>query len=247
MLIARSSAEARKTRLDGVLDDGTRYWRTEFMKGQPGLPQSHLVEQPPASVIPAHFHEVDQFQVIVEGTGKLGRHDVRPIAVHYAGGHTAYGPIVAGAGGLAYFTLRRDLDPGAQFLPGARDRLKRAVRRLLLATDVDPTPVTKLGGVGSVSRESVLDEQTDGAAGWIMRVGAHGRSAGPDPASGGGQYHVVVGGALVHEGISLPRLSCLFLSSTESPLAITAGPEGLELLMLQFPRRSDETGGTTGS
>ena len=37
-----------------------------------GKPQGFLVEQPPGSVTPPHFHEVDQFQVFVGGDGRIG-------------------------------------------------------------------------------------------------------------------------------------------------------------------------------
>ena len=52
-------------------------------------------------MVPQHFHHVDQFQVIVAGGGRLGTHGVEPLAVHYAGAYTAYGPIVAGAQGVS--------------------------------------------------------------------------------------------------------------------------------------------------
>lgn len=65
-----------------------------------GLPQGFLVEQPPHSVTPPHFHEVNQFQVFGGGGCKIGKHDAAPISVHYANGHTPYGPISAGEDGF---------------------------------------------------------------------------------------------------------------------------------------------------
>src|SRR5258706_11881492 len=41
----------------------------------------------------AHFHEVDQFQVIMEGKGTFGRHDVSPYCVHFSRAYTPYGPL----------------------------------------------------------------------------------------------------------------------------------------------------------
>ena len=58
-----------------------------------GLPQAFLVIQPPGAVTPAHFHEPKQFQVFVEGDGRIGAHTTTPPTVQYANGHTPYGPI----------------------------------------------------------------------------------------------------------------------------------------------------------
>ena len=76
-----------------------------------GLPQGFLVHQPPNAVTPAHFHEPNQFQVFVDGTGRMGAHPASPLTVQYANGHTPYGPIVAGDQGVKYFTLRQRLIP----------------------------------------------------------------------------------------------------------------------------------------
>ena len=88
-----------------------------------GLPQAFLVIQPPGAVTPAHFHEPNQFQVFVEGDGRIGAHPTTPPTVQYANGHTPYGPIVASAAGIQYFTLRQRWDPGAKYLPASRARL----------------------------------------------------------------------------------------------------------------------------
>ena len=79
------------------------------------LPQGFLVYQPPGSVTPPHFHETNQFQVFVEGSGRVGRHAALPITVQYASGHTPYGPIEAGVTRVRYFTLRQQWDPGAKY------------------------------------------------------------------------------------------------------------------------------------
>ena len=48
-------------------------------------PQAFVVEMlQPNAKLEAHFHDVDQFQVVVRGEGKLGRYALRPITIHYA-------------------------------------------------------------------------------------------------------------------------------------------------------------------
>src|SRR5436305_9795087 len=81
------------------------------------LPVAHLVEQQPNTVIPAHYHEADEFQVFVAGEGRLGRKSLDAITVHFAGRFTPYGPIHAGPSGVSYFTLRNAWDPGPRWMP----------------------------------------------------------------------------------------------------------------------------------
>jgi hypothetical protein len=80
----------------------------------------------PKKVVYVEGNEVNdngQFQVFVEGDGRIGAHTTTPPTVQYANGHTPYGPIVASAAGIQYFTLRQRWDPGAKYLPASRARL----------------------------------------------------------------------------------------------------------------------------
>jgi len=47
---------------------------------------------------------------------------------------------------------------------------------------------------------------------------------------------IVAAGSIVHEGKILDRLAALFVSADEKALDITAGAEGGEVLVLQYPR-----------
>jgi hypothetical protein len=46
-------------------------------------PMAFLVEKEPHAVVKPHFHQADQYQVVVQGGGRLGTHDVGTVAVHY--------------------------------------------------------------------------------------------------------------------------------------------------------------------
>ena len=72
--------------------------------GDKNLPQAYLVEQPADATVPPHFHDSDQFQVFVSGKVMFGKKAVHSPSLHYAEGHTPYGPIVTE-------------DQGAQKLP----------------------------------------------------------------------------------------------------------------------------------
>ena len=79
--------------------------------GSPGTidanPQAFLVERlyPDARIDP-HFHDIDQFQVVVQGFCKMGKKPAPPVTFQYADAYTPYGPIVGEKDGFAFFTLR---------------------------------------------------------------------------------------------------------------------------------------------
>src|SRR5262245_55018252 len=88
--------ELTETRIHKEVKGGAR-WNPYFSQPAKGtrLPQAFLVENTPHRVLRTHYHDVDQFQVIVSGHGTLGKHAVRPYSVHFARAHTPYGPITA--------------------------------------------------------------------------------------------------------------------------------------------------------
>ena len=159
-------------------DPADSYYATMYMGAPPSAapaemraanadrqaPQAYLVEQPRRATVPPHFHDTDQFQVFVAGAASFGKHRVEPVTVHYAGGHTPYGPIVTAGEGTHYFTLRKHWDSGGKPMPASHDQL-RAVPR------------------------------------------CH-------------------------------RMSCLFRAQDEPAFALTSGPKGARLLLMQFPAGS---------
>ena len=208
---------------------------------RPGDPQpmAYLVEQPPGSVVKSHYHQADQFQVVVHGGGTLGRHPIGPLAIHYANAFNAYGPISAGEDGVHYFTLRNAYDPGAQYLPDKRDALKAAERSFLQATEVvGQATAEELRALASPQSDVVLAPNERGMGAWRHRLPAGTGVTGPDPASGAGQYWVVTAGSLVAtDGAELPRLSTIFVQPDDPAYPARAGAGGAEVLVLQSPRR----------
>ena len=93
-------------------------------------PMAFLVEKVPGAVTRPHFHQADQFQVVVAGRGRLGEHEFSDGVVHYTGAYSAYGPIVAGKSGIWWFTLRNRWDPGARYMPAAQPALRRQTSKV---------------------------------------------------------------------------------------------------------------------
>jgi hypothetical protein len=227
MLRSGTLEGAQANRRHLVLPNGTGYWRSDLIAtlppgatGSPAegwSPQAFLVEQDAGQAILPHYHEQNEFQVIVEGDGSFGRHPVRPVTVHYAGRHTGYGPIEAGPKGLWYVSLRAHADPGARFLPEWRDRMEKGPKRALLADPVD----------GSVAG-AVLEPQPDGIAAWVLHA-APGQALIPPPLpEGAGRYYIVLSGSLE----AWPRLAVIF---SDEPFNPAAGAGGASVLGLQFP------------
>ena len=220
-----------------VLANGTGYFKSEFIAspfGEAIAPQSFLVEQDPDSVILPHFHLQNEFQVVVKGSGTFGRHAVRPLSVHYAGAHTGYGPIVAGPGGLWYFTLRPAMDQGAKFLPESRDMMQKGPKFQLLgrALSVSEDSARR----AEVLCEEALPPQPDGIAGWFLRLPPGGSACAPVHPNGLGRFYVVISGRARVTGALLGRIATVFVTPEEEPVRVQAGAEGAEILVLQFPK-----------
>jgi hypothetical protein len=237
--VAKQDRKMRK-----ATNNGYTQWRTSFIGKRveqvEDPPQAFLLEMAPPATIPPHFHQVDQFQVFVAGSGTLGRNTVPAVALHYADHHTAYGPIISGPFGLSIFTIRAKSDPGSIRLdkPGYKDMLKPTKKRYLVAENIPLSTEPVLQYRSEVSLENTLGEieGSDGLGAFILRLGAGMKTTGPDPRATGGQYYLVLNGSFQLEERSYPAWSIVYAGSTDAPLEVCAGPRGLETLVLNFPR-----------
>jgi uncharacterized protein YjbI with pentapeptide repeats len=239
MILAQSLAAVRAQRTQRVLPEGRAIWVSQVFPASgemPEMPMAFFVEQLAHTIIPSHFHAVNQFQVVVEGQGTLGKRAVHPWTVHYTNGFTGYGPLCAAAAGMAFFTLRNRWDAGgARYFPAGQSFMQPAPKRHHLVGPLALSSTAALHSRQHTTCDVVLAQEDDGLAAWFLRLGPHMRAHVPDPAHGGGQYLLVAGGTLLHDGAILPRLSCLYVSADTSPFVLQSGAEGLETLLLQFP------------
>jgi hypothetical protein len=208
---------------------------------EPGTlyPMAFLVEKEAGAVVRPHFHAADQFQVVVQGGGRLGRHDIGTVAVHYTDAWSAYGPIVAAGEGVSWFTLRNTWDPGAKYMPAARSELRTARARYQhresTSGPMAPWSDQELGRLAAPEHVAEM-ESADGMASWRFRLPAAATATGPDPGNGGGQFWLVLAGTASCGGsASLPVESCVFVGPQDAALSVTAGMLGAELLCVQFP------------
>ncbi len=184
--------------------------------------------------MPPHFHDTNQFQVFVHGDAVFGKKPIKGMTIHYAGGHTPYGPIEAGPEGAHYMTLRANWDSGGKEMPAKRERLRAVTRRHRVATDF-PLPGDAALLETDVESREVLPFEEDGLGAMLFDIGP-GRSCALDiKTPGAGQYVLVVSGAIRHGSTDLNRNSCLYRYPQDEALTVTGGAEGASVLLLQFP------------
>ncbi len=216
--------------------------RTDYV-GSPGIintdAQAFLVELPYAgATVRPHFHDVDQFQVVVAGDGRIGKKALSPGVFQYADAYTPYGPIVANDVGISFFTLRNIASGGHFKMPGSRHLMPcRAGRNVTGAFDLaQPRPAAR-----AWRDVPLMSAHSDGLFALGLYLGANARRDAASSA-GGGQYYLVCDGALVHDEQLLGRHSLLRVNAGETPPALTAGPDGCSVLFLQFAAPSARPG-----
>ncbi|MEO8523509.1 MAG: rubredoxin [Caldimonas sp.] len=216
---------------------GHEIWRTFFLGPPAGTrdPQAFLVEYAPGRVLQTHFHDADEFQIVVSGSGRFGHHAIGPHAVHFARAYTPYGPIVAGADGLAFLTLRAERDSsGPQKLPEKREAL-------LAVGDRQPwqaSDYASFEGSDGLASITPLRRLSDGhglaamatnvPAGVAMRL--------PDARGSGGQYVVLLKGSVAIDSRKVSTPAVAFLAAGEQGLKVMGGAGGAQLLVLNFPQ-----------
>ena len=219
--------------------EGVRAWKTHYIGFSPGQTdpaQGWMLESAPGRVLQAHYHEVDQFQVVVEGEGLMGKHHVGPGYVHFSRAHTPYGPVVWGEQGMQLLTIRPSLDSagGPKLMPESREKLKKTARNAFqLGLQVDFPDAESTMNIQPIS--GIQDDAGLSAHTITLKPGA--QALAPDPSLGGGQWILVMQGSLIHEGRNYPGFSIAELTPDETAFRLQAGPQGAQVIVLSFSRR----------
>lgn len=250
MALAVSRETARGRHHDYVLPNGTHISLDTYLGknlvtlaseggGAPGAqdtggfyPMAYLVQQSAGSEIQAHYHQADQFQLFVHGSGRIGTHALQGLTLHYAGALSPYGPIVSDGAGLQYLTFRNRWDPGAQWMPGAAQRLRDEPdrRHFAVSRDIEIT-----AGNGP-RRQEVIRDGPPGLGAWVLQTGPGGSVTGPSPDEGAGQFWYGLRGEVEFQGKPLGRNGVVFVAPGEPAVEMRAAGEGATLVLMQFPR-----------
>lgn len=200
-------------------------------------PNAYLVCQEPGAVLHPHFHQADQFQVFVAGAGRIGTHAVAAVTLHWAAAHSPYGPVVAGPEGLQYLTLRRQSDPGAQWMPDQAERL-RSIRGRVHRTHSSERFDAHAGllHAGEPCRVTSVVQDSRAAA-WVVDLGPG--ACWQQDAAADSFVYLLAGTAETH-GTALVPEACLFASRDEGAIRLSAGPSGARALLAQFLAHTDD-------
>ncbi len=219
-----------------MMPGGLDGWRTEFIKPPEGVldhPVAFLAEDSPNHTIETHFHQVDQFQVVVTGGGTLGKHELAINAVHFSRAYTPYGPIAGDQRGVGFLTLRAHWDPGAQYVEANREKLLGMPgRRPWQATELP-----EFAGEAAVNLHAfttLRDER--GLAAYSLRLAPGATTATPDASGSNGQFIIVARGSVRYQKRERGATSVCFIRPDEGSFQLEAGPAGADVLVLNFPR-----------
>jgi hypothetical protein len=214
---------------------------TTFFKGEwmetgedPHLsPTVFLAEQPADYTLETHFHRQNQFQLFVEGTATMGRTEIGPVTVHYAGAYTGYGPLVAGPEGVKYFTIRPVFDTGIIPATQARERMIRGPKRHAQTSLGAPWTEAALGALTQVQDRFAL-EADRGLAVRHLRLPPVVRVDLAHVTDSAGLFVFVLAGAATVGDHRLGPWESAFATRDEL-LVAQAGSRGAELVVLHVP------------
>lgn len=204
-------------------------------------PQAFLVEQSAHWTLPAHFHVEHQFQLFVAGGGTIGKRPVEPLDVHYASPHSGYGPLISAGEGISYLTLRAVGDTGAWYLPQERENNLRIPKVQAHGAPLDRASSQALATLASPTTQTLIAPIEGGPAAWLLRLGAGQQLAQPGgQADSGGRFVVVTRGGMRLDGGEVEALGVAWLDASET-LVLQAGAQGLEAVVMQFPRQAAQS------
>lgn len=248
-VVATQEAFARRQVLmvPGYTETGSdeNYYVTQFFGALPanvdpnppesamGRPQAYYVEQPPKATVPPHYHDTNQFQVFLRGQAVFGKKPVAPLAVHYANGHTPYGPIITHDQATHYLTLRNQWDSGGKTMPQSRPTLRKVRRRFRMIEEIVLPDLASLAA-SAADRHDALECEDDGLGVSTFGLGADGETDLALAGAGEGRFGLVLAGTLLGQDKTLDSGSCVYVGPTDSE-TFRAGPDGAAVLVMQFP------------
>jgi quercetin dioxygenase-like cupin family protein len=202
--------------------------------GRDGGPYVIFGIQPENFVNPAHFHDMPQFQVLLEGTVKFPIHQLSAPAVHYSDRNSPYGPFVPGRG-FVIGVFRNG--PAEQIYMSDREGRKRRVpgrEHYGQSADLEWSLVP---GHPDLEQQVLIDPAEPGVDGEgpqavLIRL-RPGAQLPPRPAPHG-RFEVVLDGTLLAPEGELSAYSSRYTLGPTPPKPIAAGPAGATVLTLRF-------------
>ena len=229
-----ATGDAARSRIDEHHFDRQVYFGRADVAGTG--PQIYVNTVDPGVELAAHFHKVDQFQVFFGTPGAMfKRREIDPLMVHYTDAYSTYGPFRAAADRpLRYATIRAESSNFGGVMPGARAELVRRGRRSM-SVAVQQASLASVPAPGGASIVDVIAEHDDGLAARLVLLGAGSEQRLVSQQRSAGRAWLIVAGDLVADHSSYAEGAIGWSSSDEPEVAVTAGPAGAVVLLLDFP------------
>ena len=113
----------------------------------------------------------------------------------------------------------------------------------MLADDIRARSADALRALSAPEVERVIGVESDdpeaGLFADIVSLPAGSTYTVNDPALGGGQVLLVIAGGIVHDGKTLGVRSSMAVTHDESAVTVTAGSDGAQLMVMQYPKRAE--------
>jgi len=183
----------------------------------------------------AHFHPVDQFQVLIGDEGSIyQRHAISPLTLHFADAFSTYGPIIGGPRPLQLLTLRAEATDETNYMPEDRDQLLYRGQRNV-HVDASAIGAVEPGAGETIRTTQLFDDHEDGFGARKISSAAGVAFEVPSAAGSGGQYIVVARGSVTYAGGDYGDRTVGWMDSTDGPVELVAGGNGCEILVCRFP------------
>lgn len=194
----------------------------------------------------AHFHPVDQFQLLLGADGsRYQRSAVPALMLHYADAYSTYGPLEGADPPMRFFTLRAEATDVTAFMPEDRELLLYRGRRNVHFDPFDAAP--ELPGAGKVEEVALVAEETDGLSARMILAGAGAPVVLPGGTGSNGRYCYVAEGSFGYDGRDYATESLGFIAAGDPPATGIAGQRGVRLLVMSFPSPSSRSSREAGA
>ncbi|MDO8703740.1 MAG: hypothetical protein Q7J84_02210 [Sulfuricaulis sp.] len=240
MFVVGSSAQAASSRRSFPVGEAV-FHKSEWLEtgDDPILsPTIFLIEQPPNCTLPSHFHRQNQFQLFVEGAGAIGPTQLAPVTVHYVGAYTGYGPLVSGAQGIQYFTIRPVCESGGILISEAKEKMVRGPKRHASSAPLKPASMEELSRLHKPTTIDVIAVAPDGLGARIVRAPPHAVVQTDFPPQAAGTFAIVLSGSVLGSGCELSLWDSLFASTRDELPQLCSGPQGAEVIFLFTPAKA---------
>jgi len=188
--------------------------------------------------IRAHFHPVDQFQILIGAPGgRYQGHDLPDFTVHYADAYSTYGPLVGEDPPMRFFTLRTEPSAFQATMPDDRSKLAWRGRRNR-HVEFERLATTEIPAAGAVEFAPIWERDDDGLEALAIAAGPDTKITLPDTHGTNGQFVFVADGWVEVNGKKCDVESLGWQDASEPSAELTAGSTGARVFVMKFPSPS---------